>query len=165
MNSDSNMNWTIAVWLLITWYEVATNPTNGNPPLQDLPTLPVADSNVGVQTTSSSSLQPAKPLLDKASTLPGGMTYDALVRSSYVLGGVCLLALVYLALRTLRLRRRRASGRRSTGSRKYQPLNRLASHQHQQEISPLGRQLDDDEEDDDVEDTLFETSVSLKEQP
>lgn len=33
------------------------------------------------------------------------------------------------------------------------------------EISPLGRQLDDDEEDDDVEDTLFETSVSLKEQP
>lgn len=75
---------------------------------------------------------------------------DALIRSSYVFGGLCFLAILYFVFRTCRLRRRRGTGRR-TGTRKYRPLNSGAGSQ---EMEPLGDGGDDDED----EDTLFETS-------
>ena len=79
--------------------------------------------------------------------------WDAMVRSSYVFGGLCLLAIVYLAFRTWRLRRRRGGARR-TGTRKYLPLH-AGRQQNQQEMEPLGQADDDDDEN---EDTLFDTS-------
>jgi hypothetical protein len=75
---------------------------------------------------------------------------DALIRSSYVFGGLCFLAILYFVFRTCRLRRRRGTGRR-TGTRKYRPLNSGAGSQ---EMEPLGDGGDDDED----EDTLFDTS-------
>lgn len=61
------------------------------------------------------------------------------------------MAVVYFAVRTCRLRQRRRSGGRRTGSRKYQPLG-INGGSH--EMEPLG----DGGEDDEDEDTLFETS-------
>ena len=76
----------------------------------------------------------------------------ALIRSSYVFGGLCFLAIIYFALRTCRLRRRRGSASRRTGTRKYRPLNSGAGSQ---EMEPLGDGGDNEDED---EDTLFDTS-------
>lgn len=94
--------------------------------------------------------------------------WPAVVRSTYVFGALCLLAIIYFGIRTWRLGRRRGGARR-TGTRKYQPLQRggggaasasgsstserLLSH----EMEPLGAGADLNDED---EDTLFETSSS-----
>lgn len=75
---------------------------------------------------------------------------EALIRSSYVFGGLCFLAILYFVFRTCRLRRRRGTARR-TGTRKYHPLNAGTGNQ---EMEPLGDGGDDDED----EDTLFDTS-------
>jgi len=72
---------------------------------------------------------------------------DALIRSTYVFGGLCLLALIYFGFRSLRLSRRK-SGKR-TGTRKYLPLS--TGGRDVQELVPF----DGDDED---EDTLFDTS-------
>ena len=72
---------------------------------------------------------------------------DALIRSSYVFGGLCLLALVYFGFRSLHLRRRKTSKR--TGTRRYLPLS--TGGRDVQELVPF----DGDDED---EDTLFDTS-------
>ena len=78
---------------------------------------------------------------------------DALFRSIYVFGGLCLLVVIYFGFRTWRLRRRRNT--RRAGARKYLPLQ-TSSQTH--EMEPL-EQVNDDEED---EDTLFDTSSSLQ---
>ncbi|KAI9556907.1 hypothetical protein GHT06_016701 [Daphnia sinensis] len=75
---------------------------------------------------------------------------EALIRSFYVFGGLCFLAILYFVFRTCRLRRRRGTARR-TGTRKYHPLNAGSGSQ---EMEPLGDGRDDDED----EDTLFDTS-------
>ena len=72
---------------------------------------------------------------------------DALIRSTYLFGGLCLLALIYFGFRSLRLSRRK-SGKR-TGTRKYLPLS--TGGRDVQELVPF----DGDDED---EDTLFDTS-------
>lgn len=78
----------------------------------------------------------------------------ALIRSTYVFGGLCFLAILYFIFRTCRLRRRRGSaGSRRTGTRKYRPLHTGAGIQ---EMEPLGGGDNEDED----EDTLFETSQS-----
>jgi hypothetical protein len=82
---------------------------------------------------------------------------DALIRSTYVFGGLCFLAILYFVFRTCRLRRRRGSSRR-TGTRKYRPLNSGAGSQ---EMEPLGDGGDDDED----EDTLFDSQPSTVTHP
>ena len=89
--------------------------------------------------------------------------WPAVVRSTYVFGALCLLAIIYFGIRTWRLGRRRGGARR-TGTRKYQPLQRKASASGgsssgrllSHEMEPLGAaDLNDDDED-----TLFETTSS-----
>lgn len=75
---------------------------------------------------------------------------DALLRSFYVFGGLCLIALLYLGFRTLRLHRRR-TGRR-TGTRKYLPLKTRGQETH--ELEPFSNGGEDEDED-----TLFDTST------
>lgn len=73
---------------------------------------------------------------------------DALMRSFYVFGALCVIVMFYLAFKALRLRRRRA---RRTGTRKYRPLNPGSGH----EMEPLDTAGDNDEDD---EDTLFDSN-------
>lgn len=82
----------------------------------------------------------------------------ALIRSIYVFGGLCFLAVLYFIFRTWRLRRRRGSAGRRTGTRKYRPLNTGAGSQ---EMEPLGAGDDGDED----EDTLFDNAQPSSTRP
>lgn len=72
---------------------------------------------------------------------------EALIRSAYVFGGLCILVIIYMGFKSLRLRNRKSSKRNS--AQKYLPLS---SGRRSGGVVPF----EDDEDED--EDTLFEST-------